>query len=432
MKVLVIGGGGREHALAWKLASSPDVGTVYCSPGNGGISDIAQCLDLNLLDFEGVSQFCHKERIELCVVGPENPLAAGIADYLTSAGIPVFGPSAKGALIEASKIFAKTLMGKNAIPTAGFVSFDAFPAAKAYIEQIEPPYVIKADGLCAGKGAYVVHSLSEGAMILDNLMVREIYGEAGKKVIIEEFLKGIEASYIAFTDGKTVLPMLPSQDHKPLYDDDRGPNTGGMGAYTPIPFVDSELEKTINETIMEPVVKAMAQEGIVYKGALYGGLMLQGRMPYVIEFNARLGDPETQPLLFHMESDVLPFLNASVHGRLDKTGPILWKKGVSVSVVLASRGYPEKPEKGKIIHGLSELQNNGNVMVFHCGTARSGKDYVTSGGRVLAVTARGDTYKEAIQTVYDAVQSIHFDGMQYRKDIGKKALPSRICTGSGI
>lgn len=432
MKVLVIGGGGREHALVWKLAGSPGVDSIICTPGNGGIADLAQCVKRNLTDFADLVNFCRKERVEFVVVGPENPLALGIADYLESAGIPVFGPSAQGALLEASKIFSKTLMEKYSIPSAGFASFDTFLAAKTYIDSIEPPYVIKADGLCAGKGAYVIHTSSEGIRVLEDLMVNGIYGEAGRKVIVEEFLRGIEASYIGFTDGKTVLPMLPSQDHKPLYDDDRGPNTGGMGAYTPIPFVDKELEGIINETIMQSVIRALAQEGIIYKGALYGGLMLQGRQPYVIEFNARLGDPETQPLLFHMESDLLPLLTGSAGGSLDSVAPIVWKKGVSVSVVLASGGYPEKPVTGKVIHGLSTLQDNRNVMIFHCGTTRVGKDYVTSGGRVLAVTARGDTYKEAIENVYEAVQCIHFDGMQYRKDIGKKALPNRICTGSGI
>lgn len=423
MKVLIIGGGGREHALAWKISQSKSVKSIYCIPGNGGISDFADCVDISHQDFEGLVRFTKQEHIDLVVVGPENPLALGIVDYFEENNIPIFGPRRIGARIEASKVFAKKLMEKYHVPTASFHIFKDYNKAIEYIDKLDAPFVIKADGLCAGKGAYVIKSKEEGKEVLKDVMVDRIYGDAGDSVIVEEFLPGVEASYLAFTDGKLLLPMLASQDHKPLLDNDKGPNTGGMGAYTPIPFIDGKMELEINNNIMQRTINALKEEGDDYRGVLYGGLMVMGgNKPFVIEFNARLGDPETQPILFKMESDIVPILNSCIERNLKSSMQIKWKDGVSICVVLASKGYPDKTEKGKIIYGLDDLKHVKNVMVFHAGTKKIGNDFYTSGGRVLGVTAIGNTYKDAIEKVYNAVSCIKFEGMQYRKDIGSKAL----------
>jgi len=422
MKILVIGGGGREHALVWKLSQSPKVQTIYCAPGNGGIADLSTCVQIDAMNIEGLLAFARKERVGLVVVGPENPLAAGIVDAFEEQGIPIFGPSAAGARMETSKIFAKGLMKRHGIPTAPFSIFETYNEAHRYIKALKAPYVVKADGLCAGKGAYVVRKHAEGETALKDLLVDAIFADACKQVIVEQFLDGIETSYLAFTDGKTILPMVPSQDHKALLDGDLGPNTGGMGAYTPVPFLDANLEAAINAGIMQKTVDALRRERVPYKGVLYGGLMIEAGHPFVLEFNARFGDPETQPILFKMQSDILPILLACVEGRLDRVGEITWKNGVSICVVLASGGYPEKPEKGKLIKGLEDLRGMKDVFVYHAGTKKVGSEYYTSGGRVLGVTAMGDTYVDAIRKVYEAVSSISFEGMQYRKDIGAKAV----------
>jgi phosphoribosylamine--glycine ligase len=422
MKVLVIGSGGREHALVWKLSQSKNVHTIFCIPGNGGISGMATCVDMNVSDTDGLIAFSKKEKIELVIVGPENPLASGIVDGFEKEGIPIFGPRQKGALIETSKVFTKELLDKYGIPTAPFKIFSDYHKAEKYLKGLKPPYVVKADGLCAGKGAYVITDQAEGESVLKDLLVNLIHGDAGKNVIIEDFLPGVEASYLAFTDGKSILPMLASQDHKALSDDDKGPNTGGMGAYTPIPFIGKDMEEAINQNIMLKTIQALQSEGIGYKGVLYDGLMLSGGTPYTLEFNARLGDPETQPILFKMESDIVPIVLACVEGKLNTIEHIRWKEGVSICVVVASKGYPDKPEKGKVIRGLGDLKNKKDVMVFHAGTKKVGNDFYTSGGRVLGVTATGKTYKDAIEKVYGAVSCIEFEGMQYRKDIGAKAL----------
>ena len=422
MKVLVIGSGGREHALVWKLAQSTRVKSILCAPGNGGISEIADCIEADVNDTDGLLRLAKNEKADLTIVGPENPLADGIVDRFGGAGMAVFGPSMRGAAIEASKIFAKELMAEGGIPSAPFRPFTDYDDAARYIRGIDAPFVIKADGLCSGKGAYVIRDHGEADGVLKDLMVRKIYGSAGSKIIIEDFLSGVEASYLAFTDGRTILPMLPSQDHKPLLDNDKGPNTGGMGAYTPIPFVNGPMENLIDARIMMPTIEALRNKGIVYKGVLYGGLMIKDGNPFVIEFNARLGDPETQPILFKMESDIVPILMACIEGRLGDVPPIEWKPGVSVCVVLASKGYPEKPEKGKAIRGLDDLKHRNDVMVFHAGTKKIGDTFYTSGGRVLGVTARGSTYEEAVKNVYEAVSCIEFEGMQYRSDIADKAL----------
>jgi phosphoribosylamine--glycine ligase len=423
MKVLIIGGGGREHALAWKISKSKNVESIFCIPGNGGISEIADCVDISHQDLDKLIKFTKQEHIDIVVVGPENPLAIGIVDCFEEKGIQIFGPRKKGALIEASKVFAKQLMDKYDIPTAAFRIFKNYKDASNYITEIDAPFVIKADGLCAGKGAYVVKNKDEGVEVLRDVMVNKIHGEAGQSVIIETFLQGVEASYLAFTDGDSILPMLPSQDHKPLLDNDMGPNTGGMGAYTPIPFIDEKMEIDINSNIMKRTIDAIKSEGSDYRGVLYGGLMIMNdKKPYVIEFNARLGDPETQPILFKMESDIVPIIQGCIDGKLDISTPIKWRGGVSICVVLASKGYPDKTEKGMIISGLDDLKRDKDIMVFHAGTKKIGKDFYTSGGRVLGVTAIGKTYKEAMERVYGAVSVIHFEGMQYRKDIGSKAL----------
>lgn len=422
MNVLVIGSGGREHALCWKLSRSAGVDRLYCIPGNGGIADLAECHDINPGDTESLIAFTRRMKVDLVVVGPENPLADGIVDAFEAKGIPIFGPVARGAAIEASKIFSKELMRDSSVPTAPFQVFNDHKEALKYISAKEIPFVIKADGLCAGKGAYVIKNMAEAESVLTELMVNGIYGDAGRRVVIEEFLPGIEASYLAFADGNTILPMPASQDHKPLLDNDLGPNTGGMGAYTPIPFLNDALEREIRDGIMLKTIAAMRKIGISYKGVLYGGLMLSTGKPYVIEFNARFGDPETQPIIFKMESDLLPVLVACVEGKLKDLGEITWREGVSVCVVIASKGYPEKPEKGKVIRGLDALAGRDDVMVFHAGTKKVGSQYHTAGGRVLGVTAMGPTYEEAIMKAYEAVGLIDFEGMYYRRDIGKKAL----------
>lgn len=426
MNILVIGGGGREHAIIWKLSQSKDVDTIYCIPGNGGISDMAECVAMDVDNTSDLLDFSTRKHIDLVIVGPENPLAEGIVDMFEKKGVPIFGPNKRGAMIEASKIFAKELMRQYGIPTAAFRVFDRYDDAGRYLGSLTPPYVIKADGLCAGKGAYVIRDQEEGRSVLSDLMVKGIHGDAGKKIIIEEFLPGIEASYLAFTDGTSMLSLLTSQDHKPLLDGDSGPNTGGMGAYTPIPFVNEAVERDIKTRIMERTIAAMREKGIVYRGVLYGGLMLQESDPYVIEFNARLGDPETQPILFKMESDLLPILMACIEGKLHRIKDIKWKEGVSICVVVASKGYPDKPEKGFVINGLERLKERRDVMVFHAGTKKAGGRYYTSGGRVLGVTAIGSSYEDAMKRVYEAVSMIEFDGMHYRKDIGAKALAKKV------
>jgi len=422
MRILVVGGGGREHALVWKLCNSPAVETVYCIPGNGGIAEIATCVDMDVGDFEGLIRFVKRESIDFVVVGPEAPLAAGIVDVFEARGVPIFGPRKNGALVETSKVYAKGMMAKHGILTAPFNIFSDYEKARSHVMQLTPPFVIKADGLCAGKGAYVIRETGEGLKVLEDLLVHKIFGRAGDRVVIESFLSGVEVSYIGFSDGRSVVPLLPSQDHKSLLDDDKGPNTGGMGAYTPVPFLTKEMEKEIDERIMRRSVEALAQDGVTFTGVLYAGLMVAENRPYVLEFNARFGDPETQPILYKMKSDLLPYLTASVEGNLDRLPPIEWKPGVSICVVLASRGYPDSPEKGKRIYGLEDLKGRSDIMVFHAGTKRDGRGVYTSGGRVLGVTAIGDSYGDAIRKVYEAVGCIEFEGMQYRRDIGRKSL----------
>jgi len=422
MKLLLIGGGGREHTLAWKIAQSPLLEKLYCIPGNAGIAEIAVCKKMDVEgDLEPIARFAMEEKIDLTVVGPEDPLAHGIVDYFESLGLKIFGPSKLAAEIESSKVFSKELMVKYNILTAKNETFDDPNKAKAYIKKIGPPIVIKADGLAKGKGVIVCHDLDKALDAVDIIMIKKEFGEAGNRVLVEEFLTGEEASFIAFTDGMTILPMASSQDHKPIYDSDKGPNTGGMGAYSPAPVVTDEVHNLIMETIMKPAIKGMAAEGRLYKGILYAGLMISDGKPKVMEFNARMGDPETQAVLPRLKSDIIPIIQACIDGTLDKI-QMEWTKEPAVCVVMASGGYPDKYEKGKTIIGLDKASEMKDVMVFHAGTAKQDDRIVTNGGRVLGVTALGTDIKDAIDRAYKAVGKISFDKAYFRTDIGHKAI----------
>ena len=422
MKVLVVGGGGREHALVWKIAQSPKVKRIYCAPGNAGIADIAICVPIIAEDIDKLVEFAKKEKIDLTVIGPEAPLASGIVDIFEKERLKVFGASKNAAKLESSKTFAKALMVKYKIPTAAGRSFTSFTEAKEYVRKIKLPFVVKADGLAAGKGVIVCTTGDEAIDALDQIMVQRSFGDAGDRVLVEEFLSGEEVSFLAFTDGKAVLPLPSSQDHKPVYDNDKGPNTGGMGAYSPAPIVDRYMYNKIISGIMIPAVRAMAAEGSPYKGVLYAGLMINNDQVKVLEFNARFGDPEAQPILMRMENDIVPILEAVVENRLDECSLEVDHRA-SVCVVMASGGYPGSYNKGMPISGLEKVQATKDVVVFHAGTG-VGKDkaVVTDGGRVLGVTALGASVEEAISKAYQAVSEISWEKVYYRRDIGAKAL----------
>jgi len=421
MKVLVIGGGGREHALIWKIAQSPKVNKIFCAPGNAGIADLAICVPIGAEDVDKLVAFAVREAIDLTVVGPEAPLAAGIVDILEEKGLSVFGATQQAAEIESSKSFAKALMEKYNIPTAVGSTFTGFRQAETYIKKLGAPIVVKADGLAAGKGVIVCDTVKKAVNALRDIMVKKAFGDAGQKVVIEECLIGEEASFLAFTDGKTVLPLPSSQDHKPVYDNDKGPNTGGMGAYSPAPVVDRFMHKKIMEAVMIPTVRAMAAEGRPYKGVLYAGLMIKDDQVKVLEFNGRFGDPEAQPLLIRMKNDIIPIMEAVIEERLDQCRLDIDRRS-SVCVVMASGGYPGSYKKGKLISGLPNVKRMKDVVVFHSGTAKKGGKTVTGGGRVLGVTALGDTVENAISKAYQAVAKIKWDAVYYRKDIGEKAV----------
>ncbi|MFH1624329.1 MAG: phosphoribosylamine--glycine ligase [Pseudomonadota bacterium] len=423
MKVLVIGGGGREHSLVWKIVQSPRVCKVYCAPGNAGISRLAECIDIEVTDILSLMKFVKQEGIDLTVVGPELPLIMGITDEFEREGLRIFGASKKSAEIEGSKSFAKDLMTRHNVPTAEYRTFTSRDQAVKYIREKGAPLVIKADGLAAGKGVIPAKSIEQALRAVDLIMVEKAFGDAGKKIVIEELLTGNEASFLVFTDGEEVVPLPTSQDHKPIFDGDRGPNTGGMGAYSPAPVVKEELHTQIMKEIVMPTIKGMAAEGRTYTGVLYAGLMIVDGKAKVLEFNARFGDPETQPLLMRMKSDIIPILEATIDGTLSQI-QVEWDEKVAVCVVMASKGYPGSYQKGFEITGLEEASEIPNVEIFHAGTAiRDGK-ILTSGGRVLGVTALGHGIKEAMDLAYRAVKSIHWDGVYYRNDIGKKALTS--------
>jgi len=419
MKVLVVGGGGREHALVWKLRQSPRVAQIFCAPGNAGIARQATCVQIKAEDIEGLLNFAVKEKIDLTIVGPEAPLTAGIGDAFTRAGLNIFGPSAAAAAIEGSKVWAKKFMSKYNIPTADYVVFDQPEKAKEYVLKRAGPLVVKADGLAAGKGVKVCGSPAEALAAITEIMEKKVFGRAGERVVIEECLKGEEASILAFTDGETVLPMLAAQDHKQVYDNDQGPNTGGMGAYAPAPVCTSRVYEEALEKILIPAVKGLAREGCPYRGVLYAGLMVTEEGPKVLEFNARFGDPEAQPLLVLFQTDLVEICEAVLTGRL-AAQKICWADGAAVCVVLASGGYPGPYPKGKVISGLDCVPDD--IMVFHAGTALVDGQVVTAGGRVLGVTAVAKTIREAIDRAYEGVQAINFEGMHFRRDIGRKAL----------
>jgi phosphoribosylamine--glycine ligase len=421
MKVLVIGSGGREHALVWKIAQSPRVKKIFCAPGNAGIAGLAECVPIPAGDLPALLEFARYQYVDLTVVGPEGPLAAGIVDLFEKEGFRIFGATRRAAEIEASKSFAKSLMLRHGIPTAKGRSFSDVAEATDYLRRTGVPVVIKADGLAAGKGVIVCRTEEEALAALELVMVKREFGAAGHQVLIEEFLSGEEASFLAFTDGKTVLPLPSSQDHKAIHDDDRGPNTGGMGAYSPAPVVDRLIHRRIMNEVMIPTVKAMAAEGRPYKGVLYAGMMIDGDRIKVLEFNGRFGDPEAQPLLMRVRSDIVPVMEAVIDGRLDQVALDIDRRA-AVCVVMASKGYPGSYPKGLPITGLDAAGAMKDVAVFHAGTARKGSEVVTDGGRVLGVTAIGDTVETAIQTAYAAVGAIRWDGAYSRTDIGRKAL----------
>jgi phosphoribosylamine--glycine ligase len=421
MKVLVIGGGGREHALVWKLSQSPRVDRIYCAPGNAGIAEIAECVDIKPTDADALLDFVKYNWIDLAVVGPEAPLVSGVADAFVKEERLIFGPLKAGAMLEGSKIFAKEFMKKYNIPTAEFRVFSSYLHAEEYVRLKGAPIVIKADGLAAGKGVIVAHSVDEAIKGLRLIMKDRIFGDAGERVVVEEYLEGEEASFMVITDGETVIPLATSQDHKQVYDGDKGPNTGGMGAYSPAPVITRPLREEIMKTIIHPLLKGLKREGIKYRGVIYAGLMICNNKPYVLEFNCRFGDPEAQPVLARMKSDLFELLRATAEGKLRNIN-VSWRDDAAVCVVLASKGYPGSYEKGKKITGLDKLKDEKDVIVFHAGTRSDNGDIVTSGGRVLGVTALGRDIKEAKQRAYKAIEKINFDGMHYRKDIGDKAI----------
>ena len=421
MRILVIGSGGREHALAWKIAQSKQVKQVFIAPGNAGTATVGKNIDIGANDFAKLAAFAEKEKIDLTVVGPEDPLANGIVDFFQEKGLNVFGPNKKAAIIEGSKTFCRNLLKKYGIPSAEYASFDSAEKAKDYLHEKGAPIVVKADGLAAGKGAVVCDTVTEAEKAIDKMMVEKEFGDAGKKIILEEKLLGEECSFIVFSDGKNIQPMVSSQDHKPVFDNDKGPNTGGMGAYSPAPVVTKQLEKEILQKIMQPTVDALRKEGRLFKGVLYGGLMITAKGPKVIEFNCRFGDPETQVILPRLESDLVPILQGCIDGKLaDKK--VKWSKNACCCVAMASGGYPGHYEKGKEIKGLQDASKLPDTVVFHAGTKQENGKILSNGGRVLGVTALGKTIKESIGNAYKAVNLIKFEGAHYRKDIGQKAL----------
>ena len=421
MKVLVIGGGGREHALVWKLKQSPRVDKVYCAPGNAGISEIAECIDIKNDNFEGLIDFVKYNWIDLTVVGPENPLSEGIVDAFVKEERRIFGPDKAGAQLEGSKQYAKDFMQKYGIPTAEYKTFSSYAQAEEYVRLKGAPIVVKADGLAAGKGVIVAETVEEAIDALKLIMKDNAFGDAGSKVIVEQCLKGEEASFMILTDGKTVVPLATSQDHKQIFDGDKGPNTGGMGAYSPAPIVTDEMSVQVMKTIIDPMMKGLERERINYRGVIYVGLMICDGKPYVLEYNVRFGDPEAQPILSRLDCDLFDLLKATAEGRLDEID-VKWKEGASICIVLASKGYPGSYQKGDAIKGLDTFKNSDNVVVFHAGTSFNNGEVVTSGGRVLGVTALGDDIKSAQDNAYKAIEKINFDGMQFRKDIGNKAI----------
>ena len=416
VNVLVVGSGGREHALSWKLSQSDNVEKIFTAPGNGGtFQNVAISVD----NIDELAKFAHENNC-FTVVGPEDPLAMGIVDTFYSKNLPIFGPSKNAAQLESSKIWAKEFMKRNSIPTAEFEIFDDAQKAKNFVNSYEKPVVIKADGLAAGKGVIVCDDKTEAFDAIDTILTKKTFGDAGSKIIIEERIDGIEASYIALCDGKIGLPMATSQDHKRIFDDDKGPNTGGMGAYSPTPIIDERLSSIIQEKIIDKTINAMKQEGIEFRGFLYAGIMIKDGNPYVLEYNVRMGDPECQPILMRLDSDLYSYLHAASEGKLDELPEMSWKNEYSVCVVLASKGYPQSYPKDDEITGFDEIPSNS--FVFHAGTKKQDGKILSNGGRVLGVTALGATLQGAIDNAYASCKKIHWDNKFQRNDIGKKGL----------
>lgn len=421
MKILVIGGGGREHALVWKIARSPLATKIYCAPGNPGTAPLAENIPIAVDQLDKLLEFALQKKIDLTVVGPEQPLSLGITDLFEAHGLKVFGPSQKGALIEGSKAFSKNLMQKYHIPTAAYGVFTDLAEAEAFIGRTGAPIVVKADGLAAGKGVIIAQTQEEAVLAVRDMLSGNAFGAAGSRVVIEEFLTGEEASFLVITDGKIILPLASAQDHKAIFDGDQGPNTGGMGAYSPAPVVTPAIHEIAMRRVLQPAIDGMAAEGRPYRGVLYAGLMIKDGDVKTLEFNARFGDPECQPLLMRMKSDIVPVLMAVAEGNLSGY-ELEWHEKAAVCVVMASEGYPGDYRKGDAIAGLEQAATLDDLYVFHAGTAVKDDACVTSGGRVLGVTALGETVKEAIFTAYKGVERINWPGVQYRTDIGRKAL----------
>ncbi|MBX3302096.1 MAG: phosphoribosylamine--glycine ligase [Nitrospira sp.] len=422
MKILVVGGGGREHAIVWKLAQSLRTSALYCAPGNAGISSLATCVPIKADDLPGLKHFVRQEKIDLTVIGPEVPLALGIVDEFRKAKLKIFGPTKNAARLEASKIFSKDVMAQAKIRTAQAKSFEKAADAMAYVEGHELPVVIKADGLAQGKGVVIAATRDQAKQAIVDAMENAVFGQAGKKVLIEQFLEGEELTVMAFTDGKTVVPMPAAQDHKRVGDGDTGLNTGGMGAYCPVPLGTAELQSQVTLEVLQPMVDAMARLGSPFQGVLYAGLMVVKGTPYVLEFNARMGDPETQVVLPLLKTDLLDVLDAVVEHRLDQLA-VEWYRDAAVCVVMASGGYPSSYRQGAVIRGLpSATSTAATSMVFHAGTAHQGNETVTAGGRVLGIVGRGATLSDAQREAYRVVSTISFEGCHFRTDIAHRAF----------
>ena len=421
MNVLVIGSGGREHALVWKISHSPRVRKIFCAPGSAAIGELAETVAIAPDEIDKLAEFAAKEKIDLTVVGPELPLTLGITDFFEARGLRIFGPNKAAAQLEGSKAFAKEILRANKIPTASFATFRDAASAKNYLSQQQSPYVIKADGLAAGKGVLICADRREAEAAVEAFLVRKTLGEAGDKVVIEEFLDGEEASFMVLTDGEHILPLASSQDHKRAFDNDQGPNTGGMGAYSPAPVVTPQMHERIHREILAPLLVGLKTEKIRYRGVIYVGLMITQDGPKVLEFNARFGDPECQPIMMRLKSDLIALMEATIDGTLEEI-EAEWHDDPAVCVVLCAGGYPGPYDKGKEIHGLEKLKNWQSGFVFHAGTVTDNGCWLTSGGRVLGVTARGITIAAAVNEAYRAVGEISWEGMHYRKDIARRAL----------
>lgn len=422
MKILVVGGGGREHALCWKIRKSPLVDQLYCAPGNAGIAQEADCVDISADDVSALTDFAIEKAIDLVVIGPEAPLVAGLGDRLRAIGISVFGPDAGAAQVEASKAFTKELCDRANIPTARYGKFTDPRDAKAFLDQLSPPYVLKADGLAAGKGVIIPETRAEAEAEIDEMMSGK-FGDAGKTLVIEEFLKGEEASFFALCDGTAAMPLIAAQDHKRAFEGDEGPNTGGMGAYSPTPVAGPAIVRQTMDAIIMPAIRTLAEEGMPYSGVLFAGLMINEDGPKLIEFNARFGDPECQILMMRMLSDIVPYLKACADQELGQMPPVSWHGSAAVTVVMAAKGYPGDYEKGTEIRNVDAADAMNQVTVFHAGTKRDAEGrLLANGGRVLNVTARGDSYREAIDRAYQAVDAIDWPGGFCRRDIGWRAL----------